>query len=155
MRCALAQATEAVLVGDRHFGPGHVTSYADAHLASFLLDSRDAYELRALFEQAVGRLTAEDSRRDRELVKTLEVYCDEVSTQRTAERLQVHRNTVLYRLRQIEEITSFDLEDAPTRLLLRLGLLAGRLVRQTSATASSPGASPLRRRRRFEDSLSA
>jgi sugar diacid utilization regulator len=135
VRYALVQASEAVLTGDRLFGAGHVTSYADAVLAGFLLGRRDTYELRALFEQAVGKLAGEDLKRDRELVRTLDVYCETVSTQRTAERLGVHRNTVLYRLRQIEEISSFDLEDGPTRLLLRLGLLAGRLVRQGGAQA--------------------
>src|SRR5207245_1563130 len=32
---AVVQAAEAVLVGERLFGPGHVTSYADAQLAKF------------------------------------------------------------------------------------------------------------------------
>ena len=152
VRYALAQATEAVLVGDRLFGTGHVTSYADAQLANFLLGRRDTYELRALFEQAVGRLAAEDVKRERDLVRTLEVYCETFSTQRTAERLQVHRNTVLYRLRQIEEITSFDLEDGPSRLLLQLGLLAGRLVRQTRPNRT---AAPAARLRAIKEILSA
>src|SRR5205085_117175 len=135
VRYALVQATEAVLVGDRLFGPGHVTSYADAQLANFLLGRRDTHELRALFEQSVGQLAAEDVKRDRELVRTLEVYCETFSTQRTAERLQVHRNTVLYRLRQIDEMTSFDLEDGPTRLPLQPGLLAGGVGGQGAARA--------------------
>jgi hypothetical protein len=155
VRYALAQATEAVLVGERLFGPGHVTSYADAQLSSFLLGRRETYELRALFEQVVGKLAAEDSKRDRELVRTLEIYCETFSTQRTADRLQVHRNTVLYRLRQIEEITSFDLEDGQTRLLLQLGLLAGRLARKSGEEQAATPAARLGTARAMQTILSA
>jgi hypothetical protein len=133
---AIVHAAEAALVGDRLFGPGHVTSYASAQLARFLLGSNDGAELRSLYEHAVGRLAAEDLKRERELLVTLEAYCETFSTQRTAERLQVHRNTVLYRLRRIEEITSLDLEDGPSRLLLQLGALAGRLARQVADPAA-------------------
>ena len=156
LRAVRAQATEALLVGDRLFAPGHLTSYPDAHLAEFLLESRGAAALRSLYEEVVGRLSPEDDARlHRDLVRTLQVYCEEVSTQRTAERLHVHRNTVLYRLKQIEEITSFDLEDAPTRLLLRLGFFAGQLVRQTRSRAAAERSSGVRRHLGFEETLSA
>jgi PucR C-terminal helix-turn-helix domain len=155
IRCAMAQATEAAVIGDRLFGPGHVTSYADAHLADFLLKDRDPSDLQSLFEKAVAKLSPDDaSKRDRELVRTLEVYCEEASTQRTAERLQIHRNTVLYRLRHIAEVTSYDLDDAATRLLLRLGLLAGRLVQQTTSVVTPP-ATRLQRRRKADYTLCA
>jgi purine catabolism regulator len=131
-RQAIVHAAEATLVADRLFGVGHVTSYANAQLARFLLAGNDGADLRSLYEHAVGRLAAEDLKRERELLVTLEAYCETFSTQRTAERLQVHRNTVLYRLRRIEEITSLDLEDGPSRLLLQLGALAGRLARQAA-----------------------
>jgi hypothetical protein len=127
---ALIQAAEAALVSERLFGPGHLTSYADALLARFLLGQQGAADLRALYERAVGKLAGEDLRQDSQLVNTLEAYCESFVTRRTAERLGVHRNTVLYRLKRIEEITSADLEDGPTRLLLQIGLLAGRILRR-------------------------
>lgn len=130
---SVVQAAEAALVGERLFGPGQVTSYADAQLAKFLLSQHGAAELRALYERAVGKLAVEDLRQDSQLVATLEAYCETFMTRRTAERLGVHRNTVLYRLKRIEEITSADLEDGPTRLLFQYGLLAGRMVRKATA----------------------
>jgi PucR C-terminal helix-turn-helix domain len=125
---AVVQAAEAALVGERLFGPGHVTSYADAQLAKFLLSQHSPAELRSLYERAVGKLAVEDLTQHTDLVSTLEVYCDSFVMQRTGERMGVHRNTVLNRLNRIEEITSSDLEDGPTRLLFQLGLLAGRLL---------------------------
>ncbi len=130
---AVVQAAEAALVGERLFGPGQVTSYADAQLAKFLLSQHGVSELRSLYERAVGKLAVEDLRQDSQLVATLEAYCETFMTRRTAERLGVHRNTVLYRLKRIEEITSVDLEDAPTRLLFQYGLLAGRMLRKAAA----------------------
>ncbi len=73
---ALVQAGEAALLGDDLFGPGHVTSYADAQLARFLLYNRQTHELGALYERAVGKLAAEDLKRESDLVSTLEVYCE-------------------------------------------------------------------------------
>jgi hypothetical protein len=126
---AIVQAAEALLIGDRLFGPGHLTSSAEAQLASFLT-GYDQLELRALYERAVGKLVSEDSKREGDLVNTLEVYCQTFATQRTAERLGVHRNTVLYRIKRIENITAADLADGPTRLMFQLGLLAGRVMRK-------------------------
>jgi hypothetical protein len=138
---AVVQAAEAALVGERLFGPGHVTSYADAQLAKFLLTRHSAAELRSLYERAVGKLAVEDLVQHTDLVSTLEMYCESFVMTRTGERLGVHRNTVLYRLNRIEEITSSDLEDGPTRLLFQLGLLAGRLLQKGSgARHSNPDA---------------
>jgi hypothetical protein len=132
---ALVQAAEAALLGDQLFGPGHVTSYADAQLGRFLLHNRQTHELCALYERAVGKLAAEDLKRESDLVATLEVYCETFATQRTAERMGIHRNTVLYRLKLIEEITALDIGDGSSRLFLQLGILAGRLARRSSVSA--------------------
>ena len=104
---ALVQAAEAALLGDDLFGPGQITSYADAQLARFLLDHRQPHELGSLYERAIGKLAAQDPK----LVTTLEMYCASVAMVGTAEKLGVHRNTVLYRLKLIEDITGMDLDD--------------------------------------------
>jgi hypothetical protein len=134
---AIIHAAEAALIGDRLFGPGYVTSYAEAQLARLLLECRGASDLGAVYERAIGNLVLEDPKHENGLVRTLEVYCDTFATTRTAEELGVHRNTVLHRLKRIEEITATDLEDASTRLLLQLGLLADRLLRKVDAASSA------------------
>src|SRR5206468_7766475 len=68
-------------------------------------------------------ISAEDVMRGSDLVGTLEVYCETAATQGTAARLGIHRNTVLYRLKLIEEVTAVDLNDGSSRLFLQLGLL--------------------------------
>ena len=46
------------------------------------------------------------------------------SAKHAAESLFCHRNTVIYRTRQIEQLTGRRLSDARDRMLLGLGLLA-------------------------------
>jgi hypothetical protein len=135
MATALIQAAEAALIVDRLFGPGHIASYAEAQLARLMLERSDAADLSAIYERVLGDLAIEDPKRENGLLRTLEVYCETFATIRTAERLGIHRNTVLHRLKRIEEITATDLEDSPTRLILQLGLLADRFLRKVD-TAS-------------------
>lgn len=64
------------------------------------------------------------------LVRTARVFLDAGgSVARTADRLEVHRGTVYYRLRQIEDITGLQLDDGRHRLLLHLGLTVSALTR--------------------------
>jgi DNA-binding PucR family transcriptional regulator len=136
MASALIQAAEAVLIADRLLGPGHVSSYAEAQLARLLLERSDTTDLSAIYERVLGELAIEDPNRESGLLRTLEVYCETFGTIRTAERLGIHRNTVLHRLKRIEEITATDLDDSPTRLIFQLGLLADRLLRKVDGAGS-------------------
>jgi hypothetical protein len=46
----------------------------------------------------------------------------------TAEALFVHRNTLLYRMERIREISGLDLDNPETRLSIQLALRANRLL---------------------------
>ena len=64
-----------------------------------------------------------------ELLVTLEAYLDLAgSAKRTASKLRLHRATLYYRLRKVEEITGVDLEDGNDRLALHLSLKLARLA---------------------------
>jgi hypothetical protein len=130
---SIVHAAEAAMIGDRLFGPGHVTSYADAQVARLMLERNDTSDSGALYERTIGDLAIEDPDSENGLLRTLEVYCETFATTRTAERLGIHRNTVLHRLKRIEEITATDLEDSSTRLMLQLGFIADRVLRKVNA----------------------
>ena len=124
------EAAEALRLGERAFGGGHLTGYSDAQLAAFLLRNADLDDLRALYERTLGKLFDEDRKRGGDLLATLHAYCDTGgSLSQTAERLGVHRNTVLYRVRRIQSVTLTNLQDGPSRLLMQVGMVAGRLAR--------------------------
>lgn len=63
------------------------------------------------------------------LVETLEIFLDNAgSVRRAAEKLCVHRASLYYRLRRIEEVTGADLSDGDDRLVLHLSLKVARLM---------------------------
>ncbi|MFE7528310.1 PucR family transcriptional regulator [Kitasatospora sp. NPDC057542] len=111
--------------------------------------------LRALLESSGGH----------RLEATLRCFLDQAgSTSRTAEALRIHRTSLHYRLRQIQEITGVDLDNGADRITLHMGLRIRELLvslgasgddgrRQAQAAAPgddlagrTPGADPQGRR---------
>jgi purine catabolism regulator len=65
----------------------------------------------ALVDRVLGRLLEYESSHRGELLPTLESFFDnQRSWQKTAEALHVHRQTVLYRIRRVEDITGLNLD---------------------------------------------
>jgi DNA-binding PucR family transcriptional regulator len=91
----------------------------DALLASLGPTDR----LRAFSESRLGRLREYDRLHGAQLVQTLAAYfAAGRSLSATAERLHTHRNTVLYRLHRIEELTKAKLRDPAIELELQVAL---------------------------------
>ena len=66
-----------------------------------------------------------DRERRSDLVRTLRVYfATGANASEAADRLYLHRNSMLYRLARVGGITGLDLKDPRARLALELGLLA-------------------------------
>jgi len=80
-------------------------------------------DLKAFSDEVLGGLLAYDEKRGGGLVQTLEAYLDlGGGMQEIADRLFIHRNSLIYRLRRIEELTGRLLADPHDRLLLHLAL---------------------------------
>ncbi|WP_041328430.1 PucR family transcriptional regulator [Rubrobacter xylanophilus] len=79
----------------------------------------------APFRELVSPLAEHDRRRGSDLIRTLRVYfaCG-ANASEAADRLWLHRNSLLYRLQRISDLTGLDLKDPEARLALQLGLLA-------------------------------
>lgn len=119
---ARAAAERALAVLGRRPGPPHVV-LADALRASAILDEwfelavdRPALRRGPLFDAAVRP-------RDRVHLESLRVYLAEHGdVARAAERLDVHPNTLRYRLRRLAETLGIDLRDPDERLVCELQL---------------------------------
>ncbi|HEU5346746.1 MAG TPA: PucR family transcriptional regulator ligand-binding domain-containing protein [Ktedonobacterales bacterium] len=80
------------------------------------------------FSGRLARLVEHDRTHEGQLTQTLEVFLEcEGNGVRAAERLYIHRHTLKYRLRRIEEICDVDLSDSLTKLNLRAALLLRRV----------------------------
>jgi len=82
-------------------------------------DRMDAFATALL-----GPLEQHDRRRGSELIATLDAYLAlGGALAQAAERLNIHRNTLSYRLGRIAELTGRDLNDATTRFLMQAALV--------------------------------
>ncbi|MEO6018939.1 MAG: PucR family transcriptional regulator ligand-binding domain-containing protein [Knoellia sp.] len=85
----------------------------------------DIDEAAALVEQHLRPLLTHDEQHQSNLVSTLEAFLThQRSWQKTAVALQVHRQTVLYRIRRIEELTGRDVSQTSDLALLWMALQA-------------------------------
>lgn len=117
------EARQALTLGRRLRGPGHVTSFDQLGVYRLIYAAEGLPELKTFQDEALGSLLEYDRQHGAELIKTLEAFfAANCSPKEAAGLLHVHRNTVLYRLERIAEITGQDLNDADIRLRLHLAL---------------------------------
>ena len=134
---AYHEAQQALTLGQQLFGDRCLTSFDDLHVYRLLLELRTSRELRQFHQSILGALVDYDQRHAAELLVTLEGYFDEQCNIRAAaERLRIHRNTLIYRLRRIGEIAGIDLEHTETMHALQLALKAHRVLRLPGANGS-------------------
>ena len=77
------------------------------------------------FLELVRPLVNYDRDRRSDLLHTLSVYFETgTNARKAADRLFLHRNSLLYRLERIGELTDLDLKESDARLALQIGLLA-------------------------------
>jgi purine catabolism regulator len=117
----LAQA--ALAIGRRIHGPGHVAIYDELGAYPLLYEGSDPARLHAFSQRVLAPLRAYDEKHATELERTLKLYFDVGENVKTAAaRLNVHRHTVFYRLRQIGDICAISLESPGDQLTLRLAV---------------------------------
>ena len=95
--------------------------YADLSVYRLLFQFEHNPELAVFQESILGPLL--DYEGGAELIRTLEAFFEHNGNlSQTAEALYIHRNTMIYRLERITEITGLDLDKPETRLAVYLAL---------------------------------
>src|SRR5205823_6773233 len=120
-----AQAHRALETGQRfgHPGDGNVISFEDLGLYRLLFHVTDPAELNGFTHQVLGALIDYDERHNADLVRTLGAFLERNGNlQATARELNLHVNSVAYRMQRIESIAGLDLERAEDRLLAQVAL---------------------------------
>ncbi|MBS1879367.1 MAG: GAF domain-containing protein [Actinobacteria bacterium] len=138
------QVVECVLRFSPPGGPALFTA-EELGVGGLLLSTSDSEAMTAFAEQSVGELVRDHSKA--ELLTTLCSFFDNMGSIRdVATALDVHENTIRYRLSRIEELTGMAVVHDPdaqlcARLSLLVLLLQGRLpVGEASAAAAAPPA---------------
>ncbi|GIV99342.1 PucR family transcriptional regulator [Roseiflexus sp.] len=130
---SLREAEQALLIGRELLGNGRVLDFGDLGVYRLLLLLRESPELWEFYRTTLATLVDYDRDQHGELLKTLEAFFDHNGNlARTAEALHIHRNTLLYRLTRIKEISGRDPDVAEDRLALWLALKAHRVLKTIS-----------------------
>jgi purine catabolism regulator len=135
----LEQARLAVRVGRRLQRLGEVHPYRSLGAERLLLSVTPAESLRDFVEEWLGPLQRQESqgRGAAPLIATIDALTRvSWSPRAAARRLDVHVNTLLYRLQRARDLTGRDLDDPDVRLALALALRARTLL---GAPEASPG----------------
>ncbi len=104
------------------------TSVDDLGIYSILFPLWGSSSLTTFKDTVLGKLEEYDRRRKSELTATLDAYLKAGGAlSEAADGLQIHRNTLSYRLQRISELTQRDLSDPRERLLLQVALVARRM----------------------------
>ncbi len=107
------------------------TYYGDLKLYQLLLGlkEKNLKQLRRFYDESLRPLVEHDERKQGDLIRTLNGFFEaNGNLAKAAVDLDVHRNTLVYRLERISELTGLDLNDADNRLILHLALKIQRVL---------------------------
>lgn len=101
----------------------------DLGVYQLILSLSEREKLLAFCRKILGYLEDYDHNQNADLIKTLEAFfACHGNLSETAKELIVHRNTLLYRISRIKEISKQDLERPEIRLAMQLALTIRRLL---------------------------
>jgi len=127
LRQSAVEARDAARLGRLALGLRRVVRQSDLGVYRLLLALRDSGVLAPFVEQTLRPLSAEA--RGEALLETLDAYfANNGNAIRAARQLDLHRNSMLYRLRRASELLGLDLENAEARLSLQLALKGRRVL---------------------------
>lgn len=104
-----------------HFN--HLVEFNSLGIYELLSLLEDVSEVQHFAREIIGPLAEYDRQHRGSLVETIDAYFNHhANVSQTAESLFIHRNTLLYRLDRIQELTGQDIDQPDMRLALQLAL---------------------------------
>lgn len=140
LREAYREAKDAVGIAYELNDRDCTTFYGDLKLYQLLLalKERNLEKLDQFYLDALGPLVEHDNRKHSDLVRTLNGFFEaNGNLAKAAQQLDVHRNTLVYRLDRIADLTELDLDDADNRLILHLALKTQRVLATIPSEAAT------------------
>jgi purine catabolism regulator len=118
------EAQRALEIGRQLFGEGQVHAFAQLGVYRLLFHLDGQQELSVFYQEMLGPLLQHDNQHEgNSYIKTLEAFFRyNGNLSEVARTTNFHRNSLIYRLKRIEELLGRSLEDAETRLSLQIAL---------------------------------
>lgn len=113
----------ALEIGSRQKGPGQRNTYASTGIYRVLQCLANNDEIHSVVLSTIGGLVVYDKDRGLDLIRTLMVYIrNRGNVSQTARELNLHRQSLLYRLGKIEALTGLLLTESDDLFLLDLSI---------------------------------
>ena len=132
LRQSYYEASYAIKIRKLKGGDGVIASFDDLGSYGLLLGLQDTLSLEVFYDSVLGRLQEYDEQNSSDLVRSLSCFLDANGHWGdAAEKLYVHRHTLRYRMKRVEEITGRDLDQSQDRMEFWLALKAKELIDQS------------------------
>ncbi|TWI58942.1 PucR family transcriptional regulator [Halalkalibacter nanhaiisediminis] len=117
------EAKRALEIGRKRIGPASISIYADTKVDRVIESIVQNRELIEMAESVLSSLLHYANERQIDLLHTFTIYHrNRSNVSQTARELNLHRQSLLYRLRKIESLTGCSLDDADDLFLLDLSV---------------------------------
>ncbi|MUV38283.1 Purine catabolism regulatory protein [Lentibacillus sp. JNUCC-1] len=128
MSSAYHEAAEAISYGQNMHMKEFIYFYKAKEIKE-LLATIPKQDLKALYSSTLKDLAYPKTKEDQELLKTVEVYLNcQCEISEASRKLYVHRNTVKYRIKKVEELLNCTLHDPVNSLRIRVALVIGNIL---------------------------
>lgn len=118
------QEAQVALLASRNREPNSSVWFSEVGIYGLVSPLLSSPMVLKIVDNLLKPLQQHDLEHNSSMLSTLKVYLEENgNVTSAAQRLHLHRNSLAYRLHRIEDITSLNLTDSETRLLLSLALL--------------------------------
>jgi purine catabolism regulator len=129
LRRSFEEAERAMTLSDQLWDESCSNFFGDLSLTELLLNVQDYQQLQRFCHDWLSNILTYDQQNHSDLLLTMSVYfANNGNMAATAKQLNVHRNTLVYRLNRIAEITQLDMDDADVQLNLHLAIKAYHLL---------------------------
>lgn len=103
--------------------------YNDLGVYRLLLAIEDQEVLARYYQDMIGKLDEHDQSNGSDYIEFLEAYLkNNGNINETAEKMFIHRNTVVYKIKKINELLDCNLSDLKTRVQIYLALMVRNLI---------------------------
>ena len=129
LRDSFDEAARALAMTEQTWADSPVAFFGDVSLYELMMGVSDATMLAGFYKHWLSPLADYDDQHSTDLLDTLNAYfANNGNMARTAHILNIHRNTLVYRLSRISEIIELDMDDPNVRLNLHLALKVQRMI---------------------------
>lgn len=116
-----AEAKLAERVGSKLFPQNQAITFEELGVYRFLYDMKDSQTLLDFYHDNMDTLLECDQKSNGELIETLSCYfSNQGNLRKTAENLNIHKNSVIYRIKKIEGLLGKSLQDTDVSLNMQL-----------------------------------